>query len=137
MKFRGPNVRGLTTKKLILDRATDWMRPSEIADGTGLTSKTVSAVCHSLMAEGKLESVFFDGRGTCYRAVPGASAIVPPDVMGPALEALGDREMTVREVARAAGIETDRVRASLKRAEKHGLVERVGETWPIVWRKTA
>lgn len=125
----------MTVKEMVLGKASDWMTVSEIAEGTGFTRKHISSVCHSLLDEGKVETGFFDGRGTVYRAVPGAVAYAVYDQRGEIFAVLGNGEMTVRGIAEITGRRPDLIRSALAKAEKRGLTERVPDSWPILWRK--
>lgn len=127
----------MTAKEDFIALAQDWKTIREIADASGRKVRTAETECRSLWEMGLLERRFADGRGTEYRAVPGARFVSP--MWGPrlgALEALRDGPKTARDIAgpEADRKELSRVGGILARAEKRGLAERVPGTYPIVWR---
>lgn len=127
----------MTAKEEIVASAGEWATARELAGMTGRTFRTSETECRSLWEAGLLERRFAGGRGTEYRALPGASYSSPAgaprrEVLG----ALGDGPKTAREIAgpEADRKELSRVGGILARAERRGLTERVPETYPILWR---
>lgn len=116
--------------------AADWMTAAEIADIVGSRSQNVRALLVSRSAGGLFERRFSDGRGTEYRAIPGAEPRRPRTSIPMLLEALADGPKTVRQVA-GEGADKDLRDAWLNaayRAEARGLVERAAPGRPVVWR---